>query len=81
VLLDNQATRSVFIEPSLLTNVHNSNQPFTFIGIGGSKTSNLPFAAITDNMIADIMTKPLTRFMVGVPSVHAALGIEPDNRF
>lgn len=41
VLLDNQATKSVFIESSLLTNIHPSNQPVTFVGIGGSKTSSL----------------------------------------
>jgi hypothetical protein len=41
VLLDNKATTSVFIEPELLTNIRPSKYPVTFVGIGGSQTSNL----------------------------------------
>jgi hypothetical protein len=43
VLLDNQATKTVFIKPELLTNIRPSKYPVTFfVGIGGShQTSNL----------------------------------------
>jgi hypothetical protein len=42
LLVDNQATKSVFIEPESLTNIRPSKYPaVTFVGIGGSQTSNL----------------------------------------
>jgi hypothetical protein len=38
--LDNQASKSVFIEKNLLSNIRHGESSVTFVGIGGTKTTN-----------------------------------------
>ena len=41
ILLDNQATVSIFNNKNLLTNIHHSKNTINIIGIGGGITTNL----------------------------------------